>query len=67
MELEPGSMPLMARMEDWREALCARTQNPLARAVLFGDREGMDEHEQTLFQKTGMTHILTFSGTHLPP
>lgn len=64
LELEPGSMPLMARMEDWREALCARTQNPLARAVLFGDREGMDEHEQTLFQKTGMTHILTFSGTH---
>ena len=62
--VERGDMPLMARMEGWREALCARTQNPLARAVLFGDRDGMSEHEQNLFQKTGMTHILTFSGTH---
>lgn len=60
----PGVKPLEAFCSTWRESLSRRMETPLARALLFGDRDGLTRQQQEVFQKTGMTHMLTFSGTH---
>ncbi len=37
---------------------------PVAKAMLLGDKEGMDEKTYTAFKDTGMAHILAVSGLH---
>lgn len=36
-----------------------------ARALLFGDRSGLDEREHEAFRETGMAHLLAVSGAHV--
>mgnify|MGYP005851951201 CR=1 FL=1 len=37
---------------------------PLAKAMLLGDKQGMDEETLTAFKDTGMAHVLAVSGLH---
>ncbi|MBQ6000556.1 MAG: ComEC/Rec2 family competence protein [Clostridia bacterium] len=59
-----GRLSLLDRLALYREKLAARLPSPLARAMLFGDRSALTERQQTVFERTGMSHVLTFSGMH---
>ncbi|MBQ2698081.1 MAG: ComEC/Rec2 family competence protein, partial [Clostridia bacterium] len=60
----PGRLPLSARLEAYRLSLAGGCGTPLAAALLLGEREGLDEETESLFQTTGTVHMLSFSGMH---
>ncbi|NLT58316.1 MAG: DNA internalization-related competence protein ComEC/Rec2 [Clostridiales bacterium] len=61
---QPGPIPLAKQLQALRERLFPRVDSDLARALLFGDRAALTGAQYELFRRTGMVHMLTFSGTH---
>ena len=67
-----GGWALWRLLEKWRAKARGLIQQAvpgigsgLLRAVLLGDREGLDQRTGEAFQKTGMAHLLVVSGLHL--
>lgn len=64
--------PFLRKIQDYRErlqrriySLCGRTGGSLTSAMLFGNREGLDERIETAFYHAGLVPILALSGFHL--
>lgn len=47
------------------DAVADERESGIYRAVLLGDRSGMDAELQELYQKNGIAHLLAVSGLHL--
>ena len=47
------------------DALFGETGGPLARALLLGHREGLEEDTQEDFRRAGIAHLLAVSGLHV--
>lgn len=64
--------PFLRKIQDYRErlqrrmySLCGRTGGSLVSAMLFGNREGLDEHIESAFYNAGLSPMLALSGFHL--
>lgn len=59
---------LLKLRRSWREMLVCHLGeihgNSMS-AILLGDKRGLDEHVKTLYQKSGIGHILAISGLHM--
>ncbi|WP_347862711.1 DNA internalization-related competence protein ComEC/Rec2 [Salimicrobium sp. PL1-032A] len=70
MECEGSSWKQV--FHDYRNALVDRVMdkshaslNPWIEALVFGNRQGLDERVTDFFREVGMTHILAISGLHV--
>ena len=57
-ELKTGGETILDRFLDGEDA-------GIVKAMLYGDRAGIDEDTGTLFRKNGIAHILAISGLHI--
>lgn len=64
--------PFLRKIQDYREclqrrmySLCGRTGGSLVSAMLFGNREGLDERIESAFYNAGLSPMLALSGFHL--
>ncbi|WP_066452646.1 DNA internalization-related competence protein ComEC/Rec2 [Castellaniella caeni] len=42
-----------------------RRYGPVLRALAIGDQDGVDDSDWTLFNRTGLTHLVSISGSHI--
>lgn len=54
-----------ARLEGVYDKLLNEKDAGFIKAMVLGDKSGMDRDRKTLFQKNGIAHILAISGMHL--
>lgn len=60
-----GLARLRVRIGELLDAVADEREAGIYRAVLLGDRSGMDAELQDLYQKNGIAHLLAVSGLHL--
>lgn len=50
---------------DWTKEHFSHETSPVANALLFGDRDLLDQNIQDAYQKLGIIHLLAISGSHV--
>ncbi|HWP79754.1 MAG TPA: ComEC/Rec2 family competence protein [Candidatus Acidoferrum sp.] len=64
LSVEHGGAPLSEKIAVWRERAQSLLPEGLPRALMFGDRDALSEADVNAFERTGLIHMLSFSGTH---
>jgi len=64
LSVERGTAPFFEKVALWREKAEGLLPDGLPRALMFGDREALPESDVAAFERVGLIHMLSFSGTH---
>ncbi len=64
LSVEAGGTPLSLKIAAWRAHVESLYPNGLPRALMFGDRDALTDADVAAFERVGLIHMLSFSGTH---
>ena len=64
LDISHGKAPLVFVMAQWRENIAKLIPAGLPRALLFSDRTALSAADVSAFERVGLAHMLSFSGSH---